>query len=296
MNKEMARALLDALQAGKRAERGRRVNHARGILVEGRFRATRAAPRFCLAEVFGGAEQRVLMRFSSSGADPHIDQRSPLAEPRGLAVRIGHDAAMVLIGHSIEGFPACDPEQFLNVLNAVDASRPACAGAAMEQMDCPMSARFEALRQRPAGSFTALDYHMLHPYRLVAADGRVRIGRLSMRAPRPYAVNGTRDDPDYLDKRLRSELSKGPVALVMQFTAVAEGVDPADLSRAWDPALPSVALGQLWLERVAPQQGAQRRLVFDPASLPEGIGFAGDPMLYARLGAYRLAASQRLGP
>ncbi|WP_269790625.1 catalase [Stenotrophomonas sp. Iso1] len=293
MNTDMASALFDALRALARVGGGVRVNHARGILVEGHFRATRTAMRFCLAGIFDGAEQRVSARFSSSGADPHIDQRSPLAEPRGLALRIGNNAALTLVGHSIEGFPAADPERFLAMLIAMNANRPVNVGATTGRDDCPISARFEALRQQPASSFTTLDYHMLHPYRLIAADGHVRVGRLSIRAPRSEAGTTTRDGPDCLDKRLRSELSKGPVVLALQFTPVTGGVDPTDLSVAWDPLLPSVTLGHLWLERVALRQGVQRRLVFDPALLPEGIAFAGDPMLYVRLRAYRLAALQR---
>ena len=122
MATDMSQALFAALRAGAKVATGGRVNHARGLLVEGHFRATATAPQFCMAAVFGGEDQRVVARFSSSGANPHIDQRSPAGEPRGLALRIGNKAGMVLIGHSLEGFPASDPEAFLAFLNAVNAA------------------------------------------------------------------------------------------------------------------------------------------------------------------------------
>lgn len=296
MATDMSQALFAALQAGAKVAAGGRVNHARGLLVEGHFRATATAPQFCMAAVFGGEDLRVLARFSSSGANPHIDQRSPAGEPRGLALRIGNKAAMVLVGHSLEGFPASDPEAFLAFLNAVNQRERAPAMLAAQMAGCPAVAHFEELRAGAVtSSFSALDYLMLHAYRLIATDGHARIGRLSVRATKPYVARAPPDGPDYLDKRLRGELSKGSVVFALLFTPVPEGEDPSDITRGWDPATPSFALGHIWLERLLPQQASQRRTVFDPALLPAGMGFAGDPMLHARLQAYRLAAARRLG-
>lgn len=296
MATDMSQALFAALRAGAKVATGGRVNHARGLLVEGHFRATATAPQFCMAAVFGGEDQRVVARFSSSGANPHIDQRSPAGEPRGLALRIGNKAGMVLIGHSLEGFPASDPEAFLAFLNALNQRERSPAMLAAQMAGCPAVARFEELRAGAVtSSFSALDYHMLHAYRLIAPDGHARIGRLSVRATKPYVARAPPDGPDYLDKRLRGELSKGSVVFALLFTPVPEGEDPADISRGWNPATPSFALGHIWLERLLPQQASQRKVVFDPALLPAGIGFAGDPMLHARLRAYRLAAVRRLG-
>ena len=295
MATDMSQALFAALHAGAKVAAGGRVNHARGLLAEGHFRATPTAPQFCMAAVFGGEDLRVLARFSSSGANPHIDQRNPAGEPRGLALRIGNKAAMVLVGHSLDGFPAGDPEAFLAFLNAVNQRERAPAMLAAQMAGCPAVAHFEELRAGAmTSSFSALDYHMLHAYRLIAPDGHARIGRLSVRATKPYLARAPPDGPDYLDKRMRGELSKGSVVFALLFTPVPEGEDPTDITRSWDPAAPSFALGHIWLERLL-QQATQRKVAFDPALLPAGIGFAGDPMLHARLGAYRLAAARRLG-
>lgn len=296
MATDMSQALVGALQTGAKIAGGGRVNHARGLLVEGHFRATSTAPQFCMAAVFGGEDVRVLARFSSSSGNPHIDQRSPAAEPRGLALRIGNKAAMVLVGHSLEGFPASEPEAFLAFLNAANQRERSPTLWAAHLAGNPAAARFEALRAAAvSSSFSALDYHMLHAYRLIAPDGHARIGRLSVHPTRPYVVRAAPEGADYLDRRMRGELAKGHVVFVLLFTPVPEGEDSTDITRAWDPAAPSFALGHIWLERLLPHQSSQRKLAFDPALLPAGIGFAGDPMLHARLRAYRLAAARRLG-
>lgn len=295
MTTEMAQALIDALQAAGQVGVGERLNHARGIVLDGRFRATDIASEFCLAEMFAGAEQRVLARFSSSGADPHIDQRSPHAEPRGLALRIGNHAPMVLVGHAVEGFPAADPVQFLAVLRALGAGAQPAAELLANAAKCPAWVRFEGMRQRQADSFSGLDYHMLHPYQLVGEGGQVHVGRLSVRATRRRQGGEAFEGPDCLDRRLCDELAHGSVVFALRFTPVAGGADLADLSAPWDPALPSVILGHVWLEQLAAEQDAQRQRRFDPALLPEGVDFAGDPMIEVRLQAYRLAAQRRLG-
>ena len=285
-----ANLLLGALQGNKRPAPGARLNHARGLLVEGHFQATALAAQYSMAGVLGGLEQPVLARLSSSGADPQIDQRSPAAEPRGLALRIGARAAMVLVGHSLEGYPARTPDEFLAFLRAMAAPHP------LLQALPEAAQRFEYLRQAArSASFSALDYHFLHPYRLTASDGHTRIGRLVLRTLKPHPQLGLPPTADYLDRRLRAELARERVGFALVFTQAPANLDPADISVAWDPALPSVALGHLWLERVARQQAAQRKRVFDPGLLPTGIAFAGDPMLRPRLEAYRLAAAQRVG-
>lgn len=295
MATDMSQALVSALQTGAKVAARGRVNHARGLLVEGHFRATTTAAQFCMAAVFGGDELRVLARFSSSGGNPHIDQRSPAAEPRGLALRIGNKSAMVLVGHSLEGFPASNPEDFLAFLSALNQRERAPAALAAQMAKNPAVAHFETMRAgASSSSFSALDYHMLHAYRLIAPDGHARIGRLSVRATHPYAARASPEGPDYLDRRMRGELSKGKVMFVLLFTPVPDGEDATDITRSWDPASPSFALGHIWLDRLLPQQVSQRKLAFDPALLPAGIGFAGDPMLHARLRAYRLAAVRRL--
>ncbi|QKH38038.1 catalase [Achromobacter pestifer] len=295
MPQPIAAGLIDALHAGANVPPGCRVNHARGLLVEGRFLGVPRAAQICAAPLFDGADQPLIVRFSDSGPDPRIAQDSPAAEPRGLALRIGQDSQLVLVGHSLEGFPARDPETFLAFIQALNAQQAAPESLQAHLAANPEAQRFGQLRQdtQPAG-YASRTYHMLHPYRLAAADGRTRTGRLTITGKHADGAGKALAGPDCMDEALRHVIAAGPVALELAFTPAPEQGAADDLSTAWPGHAGSMLLGYLILERIAPDQDAQRALVFDPSILPAGIEFAGDPLLTVRLQAYRLAAERRL--
>jgi len=292
----IATELIDALHAGADVPPGCRVNHARGLLAEGKFRAAPQASRTCAASPFDGADQALLVRFSDSGPDPRMPQDSPAAEPRGLAVRIGRDEQLVLVGHSLEGFPARDPQTFLAFVQALNAEQ-AAAGPLQAHLAANAAAqRFGQLRQdAQLAGYASRHYYMLHPYRLTDVEGRTRIGRLTISGGNEDGAGKALAGPDCLDQALRDALSAGPVTLDLVFTPAPQQGATDDLSAAWPDSGAPTLLGQLILERLSQDQDAQRSLVFDPSVLPPGLEFAGDPMLAARLQAYRLAAARRLG-
>ena len=294
----IAQQLVDMLYAGAPVPAGCRVNHARGVLVEGRFRPTVAGRSLSRAPAFFGPDCQVLARFSSSTADPDIHQDDPRANPRGLALRIGTKDGIVLVGHSVEAFPASTPEEFLALLQALNA-----AADHPEDLDSYMrghapAGRFEVARSGTPTSFAAERYHFLHPYRLTDEAGRETVGRLHVAG----AALGPKDaapglvGPDCLDRDLRRRLSSGRVELLLQFEQAPEIVDAEDVSAPWPSCGNVVVLGRILLEQVAADQGAQRLLTFDPAQLPIGVAFAGDRMVAARLAAYRIAFQKRTQP
>ncbi|MGS1010638.1 catalase [Achromobacter anxifer] len=295
MPDSIAAKLIDALHAGADVPPGCRVNHARGLLVEGRFVGVPRAAQFCASPMFDDAEQPLIARFSDSGADPRIRQDSPQAEPRGLAVRIGQDSQLVLVGHSLEGFPAQDPQTFLAFIQALNTQHTAPESLQAHLAANPPAQRFAQLRQDalPTG-YASRSYHMLHSYRLTAADGQTRTGRLTIRGRNADGAHRALAGRNCMDDALRHAMAAGPVALELAFTPAPEQSATDDPSTAWPGHGRSVLLGYLMLERIAADQDAQRVLVFDPSILPAGIGFTGDPLLEARLQAYRLAAKRRL--
>lgn len=296
MSEDVARRLVDALYAGTQAPAGCRVNHARGLLAEGRFSPSGDAGALTRAATFAGPDQKVLARFSSSTGDPDIAQDDPHANPRGLAIRIGDTPGLVLVGHSVEAFPARDPAEFLAFLEALNgaAGHPERLDRHMREHDA--ARRFEAVRPGAPASFATICYHMLHPYRLTAEDGRSFVGRLSVaggpgRADRAPTPAGS----DYLDRELRARLSHRPVEFLLVFQPACDSDAVTDVSASWSGLGSVKVLGRVLIDRVAPDQAAQRSVVFDPAMLPDGVAFAGDPMIEARVAAYRLAARRRLG-
>lgn len=295
MPDSIAAKLIDALHAGADVPPGCRVNHARGLLVEGKFLGVPRAAQFCASPVFDDAEQPLIARFSDSGPDPRIRQDSPEAEPRGLAVRIGQDSQLVLVGHSFEGFPAQDPQTFLAFIQALNMQHTAPASLQAHLAANSAAQRFGRLRQDalPTG-YASRSYHMLHPYRLTAADGQTRTGRLTIRGRNAGGAHKALAGRNCMDRALRLAMAASPVALELAFTPAPEQGTTDDLSTAWPGHGGSTLLGYLMLERIVPDQDAQRVLMFDPSILPAGIEFAGDPLLKARLRAYQLAAKRRL--
>ena len=294
MSEDIARRLVDALYADAPVPAGCRVNHARGLLVEGRFCPDSDARHFCSAPMFAGSDCKLVARFSSSTGNPNVAEDDPHANPRGLAVEIGDD--FVLLGHSVEAFPARSPEEFLAFIEALAARDTAPDTLERHFREHPAAPRFEGLRTGSPSSFAALRYHMLHAYCL-SGPQRTVTGRLSIAgfvdAPgRHEPIGGA----NYLGDELRTRLEHGSVELLLAFTPAGHDNPTDDVSTPWPDRSGTITLGRLVIERAAADQTAQRTKVFDPSRVPSGVKFAGDPMIDARVAAYQIAAARRLTP
>ncbi|WP_428395786.1 catalase [Lichenicoccus sp.] len=298
MSVETASALVNELYAGTPAAAGCRVNHARGILVEGRFRPCAEAQALTEAAIFAESDQPALVRFSSSTGNPRISQDDHAANPRGIAVQIGQPPTFVLVGHSVEAFPARNGDGFLTFLKALNegTDHPGLIDQYMNEHEA--ARRFAGVRAvQPSRSFAEGAYHMLHPFRLTRRDGGSVVGRLTVdgvgqpRRKLRDAVYGA----DCLDRELRARLEAAGVELVLRFQRAPADVDIEDISAPWPGGGENTELGRIMLTHLAANQEAQKRLTFDPGVLPLGITFAGDPMIEVRLAAYHLAFQRRLG-
>jgi catalase len=71
--------------------------------------------------------------------------------------------------------------------------------------------------------------------------------------------------------------------------------DPTDdATSLWPADRPKVELGRLEVTRISPASAAdERRLVFDPTKLTDGIELSADPILLARSAAYSISYEQR---
>jgi catalase len=62
----------------------------------------------------------------------------------------------------------------------------------------------------------------------------------------------------------------------------------------WPADPPLVELGRLEVTRISPTSAAdERRLVFDPTNVTDGIGLSADPILLARSAAYSISYDHR---
>ena len=106
---------------------GFRAFHAKGVVVEGSFRASPEAARLSRATLFNGSTIRVTARFSDGAGVPTVPDGTP-AMPRGIAIKYhlpdGTDTDMVT--NSFKFFPVGTGEDFRDLLRAIVAS-PATA-------------------------------------------------------------------------------------------------------------------------------------------------------------------------
>src|SRR4051794_34249372 len=79
--------VVDALNKAFGAHPGLRANHAKGIVVEGSFRASPGARALSKASLFNGSTIPVTVRFSDSTGIPNLPDGSELANPHGMAIK-----------------------------------------------------------------------------------------------------------------------------------------------------------------------------------------------------------------
>ena len=110
--------IVDAMNKAFGTHPGFRANHAKGIVVEGSFKASPEAAALSKAALFDGSAIPVTARFSDSSGIPDLPDGSGAANPHGMAIKYhlpdGSDTDMVInslkfFGLQRRGFPRPAP-------------------------------------------------------------------------------------------------------------------------------------------------------------------------------------------
>ncbi|MDU6746519.1 MAG: catalase, partial [Bradyrhizobium sp.] len=100
--------------------------------------------------------------------------------------------------------------------------------------------------------------------------------------------------PDFLMTELPARLKQGPVAFRFMAQLAAAGDDTKDPAKPWPDDRKLVALGTLTIDKaVDDSDAAQKKLLFLPGQLTDGIEASDDPMIDIRNGAYAISFSRR---
>jgi catalase len=244
------------------------------------------------------------MRFSNSSGDPDVHDGIPNA--RALAVKFqlpdGKNADILAL--HIEGFPARTPEEFLAFLRAQlpdpATGKPAPDAVPRFLESHPATRAFiERLTKKPVPvSYGQACYYAEHAFRFTAADGSSRFGRYRW-TPEAGEVYLSPDDAskrsaNFLREELESRLRNGPVAFRLLLQLAGESDPTDDATALWPADRPLVELGRLEVTRISPTSAAdERRLVFDPTNVTDGIGLSADPIPLARSAAYSISYDHR---
>jgi catalase len=295
--------LVDALHVLFGVHPGYRAVHAKGIVCEGAFSPAATAASVSRAPHLEGAAVPIMVRFSDFAGVPTVPDGDPLAGPRGMAIRFhlpgGTDTDIV--AQSYDGFPVRTAEEFLAFVRALAASGPGGSSATplvSFLASHPQAKRFaEAPKPAPA-SFATESYYGVNAFRFTNRDGASCDVRYRVRPEAGEehldAAEAARRPGNYLFDELAARLRRGPARFRL-LVQLADKCDPVDDgSLPWPEERRQVELGTIAVfSQVADSAAAERRLLFDPARLVDGIELSEDPLPLARSAVYAVAYRRR---
>lgn len=295
---------VDALNTLFGKHPGFRANHAKGVVLEGTFKASPDAAALTKAAFLQpGSTVPVVVRFSDGTGLPDLPDGDPNANPHGMAIRFhqadGSDVDFVI--NSLKFFPVKTVEEFRDLLLAVAASPPSAAkptkleqfiaahpavGPASGSATTPSSLALESYQGVDAFIFTNKD-GVAHAVRTKVVPASGQVVHLS-------AEEAAKLPPDYLMHDIASRVWQGPVGFRL-LAQVAEASDStSDPTVAWPDSRKLVDLGTITLTKVDPDsQATEKTLLFLPTSLTDGIDPSDDPLIQSRSAAYAESFSRR---
>jgi catalase len=293
--------VVDAMNNVFGAHPGFRAIHAKGVVVEGSFKGAPDAAALSRAILFDGRTIPVTARFSDSTGIPVIPDGSPDANPHGMAIKFhlpdGSETDMVI--NSLKFFPVSTAADLRDFFLAIAASPPdAPKPTKLEQFIAshPTVAAAGATVATP-DSFAHEEYNGVNAFVLVNKAGERQAVRYVM-APEQVvhldAAEAAKRPTDFLLDELPVRLARGPITFHLKAQLAAAGDATNDPSQPWPAERKVVELGVLTLDKVVPNSPeAQKKLLFLPGQVTDGIEASDDPMIAVRDGAYAISFSRR---
>ena len=292
--------IVDALNKHFGVHPGFRANHAKGIVVEGSFKASPEAASLSRSPLFTGVKLPVTVRFSDAGG-PDVPDASPVANPHGMAIKFylpgGGESDIVV--NAFKFFQVATPEDFRDLHLAVASSPP---GSPMSSQlkafleSHPSVAKANATLGTPA-SFAEEQFFGVNAFVFTNKAGQKQAFRYIIAPEKVVHLSKeevAKKSPDYLMKDLPARLAKGPVTFHIKAQLAAAGDPTKDATQAWPDARKVVDLGVLTIERtVADSAAVQKKLLFLPGRLTDGIEPSDDPLIAARDAAYAVSFGRR---
>jgi len=302
-DKDLAQQIFDTMVQLPGNKPGNRLVHAKGIVCQGTFAASKDAAAVSRAGHFNGTTVPVILRFSDAAPDPAIADSSPNSAPRGLAIRFqlpdGTDTDIVAFAHN--GFPVGTGEDFLSLQKAIVATdptkphpwpievflstHPRALKFVQDPKPTPVSFATEAFFGNNA--FVFIDQKGVKQagrYQILPVDGQHYISD----------ADGKTNPPDFLITELKTRLAQKPVKFRLLLQLPNPGDATNDASIVWPEDRKTIDLGTITITRVDSNSDAtQKALAFDPTRLTDGIELSDDPLPALRSRVYRLSRIHR---
>jgi catalase len=292
---DIATQIVDALNKRYGTHPGYRANHAKGIVATGSFTPSEAGPGLTTSPIFAGSTLPVIVRFSDAGGDPATADAAKLANPHGMSIKfmLPGGAQSDIVVNALKFFTVATAEDFRDLQLA--AAEPTKLQPFLESH--PSVEKANATLGIP-DSFADEQYYGIdafiftnkagaaQPFRyIIAPDNVVHLSAQEV-ASKP---------PNYLMEDLPSRLAKGPVTFHIKAQLAAPGDPTKDPTQPWPDDRRVVDLGILTITAVVPDSDAeQKKLLFLPGALTEGIAPSDDPLIAARDSSYGVSYSRRI--
>jgi catalase len=278
---------------------GFRVNHAKGVVAEGSFVATPAASALSRAALFNGSKIPVTVRFSNDGGIPTVPDGAP-GNPKGMAIKfhMPDETEVDMVILAVKFFPVATGEEFRDLLVAISES-PADAPKPTKLDEFSAShPRFPAsFGSAPTpNSFAEQEYHGIDAFIFVDKSGHRQAVRYVMtpeKAVTLTADEAARRPPNFLVDDLPQRIAKRPVVFHLKAQLAAPGDQTQDPSQPWPADRKVVDLGVLTLDTPVDTLEAQKKLLFLPNRLTDGIELSDDRLPVIRSEVYVLAFARR---
>ncbi len=293
--------IVDAMNKAFGVHPGFRANHAKGLVVEGTFKALPEAASLSKASLFNGSTIPLTARFSDATGVPKIPDGSPDANPHGIAIKFhlpdGSDTDLVI--NALKFFPVSNGADFRDLLLAAAESPPgAPKPSKIEQFAAahPSVAAANATVKTP-DSFAGEDYYGINAFVFVNKANQRQAFRYHLVPEHSRHLDpaeAAKKSPDFLIEEMKERLQKGPVTFHLMAQLAAPG-DPAnDAAKPWPDDRKTADLGVVTITKAAENSlEAEKPLLFLPGQLTDGIEESDDPLIGIRNGAYAVSFSRR---
>ena len=277
---------MDGLSKAFGAHSGFRVNHAKGIVVEGNFKASSEAPLLSKAKLFDGGTIPVTVRFSDSTGIPNLPDGSDLANPHGMAIKFhlpdGSETDMVT--NSLKFFLVSSGADFRDLFLAIAASPPdAPKPTKLEQFVAthPAVAAASATVATP-DSVADQEYHGIDAFVLVNKAGERQAVRYLIRPEHVVHLDpadAAKRPPNFLVDELPQRLKQGPVTFHLAVQLAVPSDSTKDPTQPWPDDRKVVDLGILTINKAVDSSAeAEKSLLFLPGQLTDGVEPSDDPL------------------
>ena len=273
---------------------GFRPVHAKGVMLSGAFTPSSEAASLTRAPHVARASTPVTVRFSNGTGLPLIPDNAPDSNPRGFAIRF-HLADHVhtdIVSHSTDGFPTRTGQEFLEFLRAAGAGDPSAFLAAH-----PAALAFVRTPKPSPASFATEAYFGVTAFRFINRQRLARYGRYRITPDAGLqhldAAAAQSKGENYLFDELMRRIAAGPIRFNIDVQIAGAGDTVDDATIHWPADRPLVRLGALDLTAQAPDDEANRRIIFDPIPRVDGIEPSDDPLLELRAAIYLLSGRRR---